>query len=335
MAISSQCVCGAKVRLPDSAAGKRARCRACGQVFRVPAKPAEEQDSSAPIDIAPYEAEGPSIASPPPASPSPPYEGLMPGARALDGDWIEDSGRSFWADAAWSFGFFLEGGNIVTLIVLCLLRMAIQFFAMLPLFGCWALTAQAFLAAWLFAFYFNIITETARGEDGLPDVWVASIFDDLILPGVRFVACSLAVFLPAVAAAFLMLRNQGEISWNVVWLIAALGVFFWPVMALGTAIGGGLPLASVPVLILTVAKTFLPYLAVCLLVAIAMAIPIASEEGLDMLLASAPGAKISTGGAIALRMAIGGVEVYAWIVAMRLIGLYYRHFKSRFPWVAE
>ena len=38
---------------------------------------------------------------------------------------------------------------------------------------------------------------------------------------------------------------------------------------------------------------------------------------------------------IALAVVSELAEAYAWIVAMRQIGLYYRHYKSRFPWKAE
>lgn len=340
MAITGRCPCGATIHLPDSAAGRRARCRSCGQVFRVPgvafspaaapatAGPAAPQPSPD-IELAPSDT---------PAQPRAYYDMPMAGARGVEGDWIEPSERSFWGDAAWSFVFFLDAGNLVTLLALCLLRTLTNAITTLSFMGIgmFLLPAVSMLfTAWLWSFYVNIVVETARGEDGLPNVWVTSLYEDIILPAIRFMACWLVVLLPAGIAAMTMVYARGDVAWNVVAGIAAVGLFFWPVMVLGAALGEGLPLASIPMLILTVLRAFAPYVAVCVLVAIAAGIAFASQRGLDLFFASPRGANISAAGAVGMRLLAAAADIYAWIVAMRLIGLYYRHFKTQFPWKAE
>jgi hypothetical protein len=215
MSIPVECQCGAKIRLPDSAAGKRARCRSCGQVFRVPGAAVATPDALATAEAAPTPPAQDLQMAPVGESPydGTAYGGAMPGARADDGDWIERPARSFWGDAAWSFVFFFDSGNMVTLVALCLVRAFISFLGVVS-FGCWALVAEGLLWAWLCAFYFNVITETARGEDGLPDVWVTSIWDDIILPGLRFVGCSLVVLLPAGIAAIIRRRATYSGTWS-------------------------------------------------------------------------------------------------------------------------
>jgi hypothetical protein len=107
------------------------------------------------------------------------------------------------------------------------------------------------------------------------------------------------------------------------------------VLILGSAIGGGLPIRSLHLLVLTVAKTPLAYLSVCVLVGMAAIGAIASSMGMSGLLTKFFGGNVPMSLAIAYVVVGEVVETYAWIVAMRLIGLYYRHFKSHFPWRAE
>lgn len=270
-----------------------------------------------------------------PAHASVSHDKLMPGARGTDSDWIEAPQRSFWGDAAWSFVCFLDGGNMATLIAVCVVNVLVTVVGLVPVLGCGGLLLQGAFRAWLCAFYFNVVAETARGEDALPEVRVSSIYDDLFLPVVRFAGCWLVVFLPAIIVAIVMFRETGKVSWDLVAMVGAVGLFFWPIMVLGTAIGGGLPLLSIPVLALTVARTIIPYILVCVLVALAMTIAIGTQIGFQVLLSSSRGATLSPAAPLVFDLLGSVVQAYAWIVAMRLIGLYYRHFKSRFPWQAE
>jgi RsiW-degrading membrane proteinase PrsW (M82 family) len=53
MSIQWQCACGKKLKAPDTAAGKRARCPACQQINTIPTPPAPEEDNPFdPYDLA-------------------------------------------------------------------------------------------------------------------------------------------------------------------------------------------------------------------------------------------------------------------------------------------
>jgi hypothetical protein len=112
-------------------------------------------------------------------------------------------------------------------------------------------------------------------------------------------------------------------------------VLLWPVLILGAAIGEQLPLRSLPLLLRTVASTPLPYVAVWLLVSMAGGIAVVTTTWMTDVLTSWFGADAPLTTVAAVALVSKTAELYAWIVAMRQIGLYYRHFKSRFPWEAE
>jgi len=69
MSIRFRCKCGREFKVPDSAAGKNARCRDCGRQFTVPGTPAASAGASAPRRAAPRPAAPP--AAPRPAAPAP------------------------------------------------------------------------------------------------------------------------------------------------------------------------------------------------------------------------------------------------------------------------
>ena len=69
-----------------------------------------------------------------------------------------------------------------------------------------------------------------------------------------------------------------------------------------------------------------PYLAACVMTALAFSV----TYFLVFLLATS--SFLLGGSVLATKMVSWVVNVYCWIVAMRCIGLYYHHFKSRFAW---
>ena len=77
MPITVSCVCGRKLKAPDSFAGKKAKCPNCGKVLAIPASavpvpvaPAPQQAVPGQIDLAD---------APPPAAPAPAAPSLVPG----------------------------------------------------------------------------------------------------------------------------------------------------------------------------------------------------------------------------------------------------------------
>ncbi len=85
------------------------------------------------------------------------------------------------------------------------------------------------------------------------------------------------------------------------------------------------------VVVRTVLAAPVPYLAVCgaILVAVSFQYVVDSDTVTALV------GNIGVGPVIALAFLSQALSLYASIVAMRVIGLYYRHYKQRFPWQAE
>ena len=92
------------------------------------------------------------------------------------------------------------------------------------------------------------------------------------------------------------------------------------------AIGGFSSVWRIDLIVQTIVRTFLPYLAVCLLFGGAWALEYKGQELIVRV----------TGGALRgfwLTTVLSAlVSAYFGIVGMWIVGLYYHHFKSRFAW---
>jgi hypothetical protein len=175
------------------------------------------------------------------------------------------------------------------------------------------------------------IVETAAGEDELPSVSVTSWLDDAIMPLLRFIGTWALVLLPFLVLIFF----DPGLPPIVLMAVAVAGVFFWPAVVLAVSIGGGFSGLWPHTVIRTVLAAPLAYLAVwgAILVAAAItALPVlAPAIGLvQSLMISAP----ARAGFLLFLLA-HVLSVYAIIVAMRAIGLFYRHYKHKLPWSAE
>jgi len=365
MSIRHTCGCGARIRLPESAAGRKARCKSCGAVFRVP-QPAADGPPVQP-DVAngsspasghagahPHEpgdwlqefadteakAEGQPVRaldlSAPLAIESDddlPRSG-RPVIERSDRDPIIEPQRSFWADLAASFLFFLDGGNMVMFLVVILIGVWDALVSFAPLFI--SLIGHVVLNGYLCAFYMGTVLESASGEDELPGVSISNVFDDLFMPLVRFLGTWLIVLLPAFIAMMATLKgcdgpvDELEANWGLVTGLAVAGLAVWPVVVLGVAISGTLKGMLPHTAIRTILAAPLPYLAILATLVVAALIRVFAAEVPGWLgLPPTSGVVIGT----AVLAVVAGV--YSMIVAMRVIGLYYRHYKHRFPWTAE
>ena len=131
MAIRYRCQCGANIKLPDNAVGRRAKCKNCGAIFTVPvdsipehephwldefAKKESANGDRSPVMVtdSPHEKilrqpEPPIEEQPPIADEDLPYE---------DRDWIIAPQKSFWRDLLVSFLFFMYPANLITLMLI-------------------------------------------------------------------------------------------------------------------------------------------------------------------------------------------------------------------------
>ena len=80
----------------------------------------------------------------------------------------------------------------------------------------------------------------------------------------------------------------------------------------------------------TIARTFPAYAAICALLGVVFMLQIAAF----LLVGGAFSLGSGTSG-VGLEVVGAVITTYGWVVTMRIIGLYYRHHKRRFPWVAE
>ncbi|MBN1345874.1 MAG: hypothetical protein JXQ73_24505 [Phycisphaerae bacterium] len=337
MAIHHECSCGAHITLPTLSAGRRARCKSCGLVFRVPrpqwqieaavaCAPAIEEIDCLRPEVN-FTRNGTVIPPPLVGSRAVPRKTLA--ARA-----VADR-PSFWEDAAKSFLFFASSNNLAILVMICLVQLVLLGLSSLPLVGLFTWLIWPTFGMWLFAFYFHVVVETAQGDDELSALGMSDIWEDMFWPSIRFVGCLLIALAPGIAVGMITSSKAEGVAWDLVMPAVAFGMLFWPVLVLGAAIGRTLPIRALPILVRTVAATPGPYLAVCVLVGVAGFVATQTTTSMMALVTRIFGQSAPLGVVMAA-YAIGTVvETYTCIVVMRQIGLYYRHYKERFPWGAE
>ena len=348
---SYTCACGARYKLPDGSGGKRARCKKCGVVFTVPEEEIQvappdddywdfEKDSSPPPAVAeasrfgspaagtaPETAGGTSAGRTAAGSHSP--EELVALGRAAAAD--AKKGRGFWGDIVWTFALFTEPNNLAMLVLVWILHGLLPF---LTAAGCIGLVGYIIVLGWLCSYWFNVIVEAANGEDRLPSMGLTEgVVDDVILPLLKFVGAWLLVFTPAIVCAVIAALALGIAfgealtdPTGVLVVLVGVAMFLWPMVLLVTAIGGIFSVVRVDLIFMTIARTFLPYLAVCLLFAGAWAL----EGFADELAALITGGGLQNFWITTVVTAL--LQAYFSIVSMRIVGLYYHHFKSRFAW---
>jgi hypothetical protein len=261
--------------------------------------------------------------------------------------------RSYWADLAASFYFFLDGGSLITFIIIVLANL---WTVPLSFAGPIGFAGLVFVSGYLCTFYMSVIKETAAGEDELPNVWIDDIYSDLIFSIFRFAGTWAWVLIPAICYAVFDLINFGPGLRNMIMgvlfqsgkgpldflahrevfmILATVGLFFWPVAILGVSLGGSFHGLWPHTIIMTALVAPLPYLAMYGVLLVAYGITLAPYTDLyaDAIAALANTTNRSLFWTVTVINS--GLSAYAMVVAMRTVGLYYRHYKQKFPWVAE
>jgi hypothetical protein len=302
MAIRYTCPCRAEIRLPTSAVGRRARCKQCGVVFTVPAPVAGQE---------------PALAG---HTPEPELTPAIP-------DLTDNHERSFWSDLAWSFVLFLDPQNMATCIGLMVMMVFAAIASILPIAG---LFVGTLTTLFLLAFFLNVILEVASGEEELPNLWIDSWWD-LIPPLFQFLGSWVYVGLPAIASLWITWQVIGEPDWSLAYGLTLVGMVFWPAVILAVVIGGGFQGLWPHTIVRTALAEPLAYLVVC---AVVLIVP-GFDALLDLDVVQAALGELSFSATLAVTVFVGLIDLCVVIIAMRAIGLYYRHFKHRFPWIAE
>ncbi len=257
----------------------------------------------------------------------------VPGSRL--GDAVQGPKRGFWADAFMSLIYpVMSGGNAITMLIILAIGAVGE---VLPGFGCFALIGVLIIFGWFAALYLSVIQETSTGSDELPGIRMEDGFlDDIVFPAFKYIGAFAMAIAPSAILGILMVSGVAPQSWGVMlpfWLAA--GIFLLPTSLLLFALDSYSMLLRLDLIFTTIFNTFLPYLAMWLMLLIVGVASLMTSAGALILSFVMPDLAI-VNSLQAMSLSVGGsifislVGIYLNIVSMRIIGLYYLHFKHRF-----
>ena len=287
--------CGALIAFDSQHAGKRAKCLGCGQKLIIPPESFQKPEKVEP-------------------EPEP------------KGDPIPGFYRAVFRD---SWKVLVRQENVTTLVFI----VAVVCFKFFLAQACCCNYVSAFVIwGWLFAFYGNLIYRVAMDDDLLPEIDLGTSVTWLwyiLRPFLVFLYTLFLVELPFIIAVGL--SGDREILKNLlsdfsavplyVRALFGLGLFLFPAAILTTVAGRDLTLLRPDHLLAPVFRAFIPYMvAVSLLAGVCFVEWHTTQfTGADL---------ITTTKHLALNLA---VQVVA-IIAMRSVGLLYRHYFCYFKW---
>jgi len=288
--------CDELIAFNDKHIGKRARCYTCGQLFIIPSS-----NNETPQKIEPKVEKG---------------EPLPGFYRAV---FIE------------SWKIFIDAGNIVPL-AFVVTAVCFKFFLARGI-CCVNYISSVIVWGWLLGFYLNIIYETAFEMDKLPEIYLGTSITFLwyvIKPFLIFFATMIVVQFPFIIT--LMLLQDKGITYENFWqqhtgyylLLQGLfifGLFLFPMAILTTAVGRDITLLRPDYFVIPIFREFLPYIVVVFLLATFAILKMCTTQYAGVGLAA-------TAKDLALNLI---VQVVA-IIAMRSIGLFYRHYNCHLRW---
>lgn len=269
--------------------------------------------------------------------------GRIAGPRRLS-DPISEPKRSFWKDAFVSFIYPAHtANNAITLAVIFFFGAIEAFLASIPMPMCIVGVPILIIKCWFASLYFSVIRETAAGSEDLPGLSLeGGWFEAILVPALKYVGAFAVVFFPFVVMS--ILSATGVLPPSLHYLLPILfmaGVFMVPMSCLLFALEVPGALLKLHVVLTTIAKTILPYLAMWLMLALILVALMSVSVGGNLMLGMLfPKGWLTTSvrtfaATIAGRVVVALLGVYLMIVAMRVIGLYYLHFKRRFAFVME
>ncbi len=324
-----KCKCGAKYKLPESAAGRRVRCKKCDHSFTVP----KAEPEIVPLTLAPLEDTGTYA---PQFQPSP--DGHIPSPAPTPAE--PRAAKGYMQNVLWTFLFLSKPSNLATFLVLWFLFFVAPFFFMI---------VSIFLSLWFAAFSFEVILNSAAGDDDIPDVgYSGDMSNEFLLPVFKWFMSWLFVMMPLVVYLIVNVVN-GSISPQIMGPIlfggagallqmgsdpyipalVIFGLVCWPISILCMTLGGIGSLIRIDLMALTVIRSLHGYVFTLCFLGCAIGIEWAIGSALAN---SGTGAGGSFSDKIIGNLARAGVNLYIDIVVLRIIGLYYRHFKNKFAW---
>lgn len=337
------CSCGKKYTVPESALGRRARCRQCGEVFelRIDNKVDEVPElidldglaRGSATERSPADDHAASYTS----APQPFQQEIFPdSSTATDFAKTEGNLKSYFASLPRVFVFFSSRHNVVTFVVVWLVltvgHITGGFFAAHGFIILAPLTLLVTDGAFA-AFSFNTVHQSSDGENDLPafllTLNLAELWGAVIVPFLAFSATYLLAVAPAIVYLILVVvATPVNAPIDMLDLVPAiglllLGLFLWPMLILSLALGGARTMFRFGSMSATILTTFPAYVCTVLLVyssgALLIFVILALPEGDTY--------------AMVIAGVANGALVYVQIVAMRAIGAYYYNFQRKFGWL--
>ena len=284
--------CNEIIGFPDKHAGKRARCTSCGQLFIIPS---ENYKKTKKVEL--------------PKEKGEPIPGFY---------------RAVFVD---NWKLFFDSENVTSLVFVIAIVCFKFFTAGSP---CCAFVTHYAIWGWLLGFYLNIIYETAFEIDKLPEIYLGTSITFMwyiIKPFFLFFCTMAVVQLPFIIVLVLRkdegitFENVRQAEFGLLHVLFILGLLLFPIAILTTAIGKDFTLFRPDYLLRPVFKAFLPYLVTVLLLIAAALLETRTTQYTGSGL-------LRTAGHLAMNFA---VQLIA-IIAMRSIGLFYRHYNCHFKW---
>lgn len=289
--------CGALIAFDGKHSGKCAKCLSCEQRFIIPAESFQK----------------PRKVEPEPA----PKEDPIPGFY-----------RAVFID---SWKVLIDRQHVTTLAFVVAV-VCFRFF--LAPVCCLNYLSNFVIWGWLFGFYLNVISHTAIDDDHLPEIDIGTSVTFLLYILGPFFVFFYTLFLVELPFIIGLSLTQGSgMTFSTLWsgsdalhrLLQAFllgGLFLFPAAILTTAVGEAFSLLRPDYLLAPLPRAPMPYLTTVVLLIAACVLEMHTAQ-YDV--AAEPKVTVATLGLNLL------VQVLA-IVAMRSIGLFYRHYGCYFKW---
>jgi len=250
-----------------------------------------------------------------------------------DTDAIQEAKHSFWVDLTLAFVYpFQSLGNILTFLGLSLLALAGFGVSLLP-GGIMLFLASITIYGWFCAYYMSVVIDTAAGSANLPGIRLdGGWWEDVLRPALLFILAQVIVFGPTLAIMVFM-----DAPWPGLGYFAC-ALFLWPMMILLLSLSDLSALFRIDLIAVTVLRTLPAYLLITGLLIIVTA----TEYVLPMLILLISNGTVNLklpafleAPPIAFAVVRELLSFYLATVSMRLIGLYYLHFKHKFAFEFE
>lgn len=350
--ITARCACGAKLRLSVKWAGMRVHCPKCRQMLTVPAMASTaESAASTPAAARPRlavverEKCHQCRAWLPTGSTRCARCGYDRATKSFvteeelreNAGWSRtpDEGpgrRTFWGDALLTLVCFADTNNLIALGFVTLV-------AVIGLFVQFAAGCLSFIVyGWLAGYYISVLEHAASGEEELPPLsltegWI----DGIIVPAIKFAVSWLVVTLPADICmykfrvdppALIDSAIAGHFAPGVIisGAVLLLGTFCWPAAIMLMTTSSVTDVVRVDRWVQVIGRAFVSYVAMWLILIVVivaqLAISVVAAGGL---------AAIGRAG-LTFSLVSTVVATVAWVMTMRIIGLFYFHNRQHFPW---